>query len=84
MLMSEKPIDSAKATEHAPSKRKTLPPTKWGKPSQLPLGTGIGLYMMCGREVQKPENIIGLFEKIKGCVATDEESASVERVLKAP
>jgi len=61
--------------------RKPLPTTQWGKPSQIPSGTGTGLFMMRGREAQQPENIIKLFEQLKGRAATDEKRAEVERNL---
>jgi hypothetical protein len=73
-------------------KRKTLPSTKWGKPMQIAEGTGVGIsgltsgkrYLMSGADVQKAENIIALFEAIKGRKATAEEIANMERILKAP
>jgi hypothetical protein len=41
-------------------------------------------YLMPGREAMKAENIIKLFEQLKGRPATDEERANVERKLKEP
>jgi hypothetical protein len=57
-------------------KQKPLPITRWGKPMQIPEGTGIGIsgltsgkrYLMSGREAQKAENIIALFEKMRSPV----------------
>jgi hypothetical protein len=41
-------------------------------------------YLMSGADAQKAENIVALFEAIKGRKATDEERADVERRLKTP
>jgi hypothetical protein len=57
---------------------------------QVPEGTGFGIcgmtsgerYLMSGAEAQKAENIIKMFEVLKGRPATDEERADVERTLK--
>jgi hypothetical protein len=72
-------------------KRKTLPSTKWGKPMQIPEGTRFGTgtvsgtrHLMSGREAQQAENIVALFEAIKGRKAMAEEMANVHRRLKAP
>jgi hypothetical protein len=65
-----------------------------GKKMNVPDGTGFGFgfggesggitrYLMSGADAQKPENIIKLFEAIKGRKATAEEIANVERKLKA-
>ena len=61
-----------------PPARKLLPTTKWGRPMQIPPGTGIGIsgltsskrYLMSGADAQKAENIIK-FEQLKGRSATD-------------
>jgi hypothetical protein len=72
-------------------KRKTLPSTKWGKPMQIPEGTGFGTgivsgtrHLMSGREAEQAENIVALFEAIKGRKATTEEIANVHSRLKVP
>jgi hypothetical protein len=60
----------------------------------VPSGTGLGFsvggnppggitrYLMSGAEALKAENVIKLFEALKGRKATPEEIASVERDLK--
>jgi hypothetical protein len=69
-----------------------LAATARGTPMQIAPGTGFGFtgmvsgtrYLMSGADAQKVENIIALFEKIKGRSATDKERANVERKLKVP
>ena len=69
---------------------KQLPTTAYGKPSAVPAGTGFGIigmesgtrYLMSGAEAQQAENIIALFEQLKGRPATAEERAEVVRNLK--
>jgi len=43
---------------------------------------GITRYLMSGTDALNPENIIKLFEALKGRKATQEEIANVERKLK--
>ena len=45
-------------------------------------GGGITRYLMSGADALKAENIIKMFEAIKGRKATTEEIANVERTLK--
>jgi hypothetical protein len=42
-ILKAEPAESSKVKAPAPSSRKQLPPTRWGRPSSLPLGTGFGL-----------------------------------------
>jgi hypothetical protein len=86
---SSVPEDQQAASERVSS-------TTRGRPSSMPHGTGFGFfmprplkkpggitrYLMSGADALKAENIIALFEAIKGRKATPQEIANVERRLK--
>jgi hypothetical protein len=77
------------------TEKKPLTGTR-GKSMDVPPCTGFGFYvsgsppggiarhLMSGAEAMKAENIITLFEQLKGRKATPEEIANVGRTLKAP
>jgi hypothetical protein len=84
--------------QQAVPERKALPTTQRGRPLSAPLGTGFGFfmpipskmskgvtrYLMSGADALKVENIVKLFEQLKGRKATPERIANVERQLGTP